>query len=262
MPNHDHATPLSRPLSATALLLTLALPATGHASAWIQQFTGPYLTIATTSTTVPAFSGGSFGSTPVTGLEQFDPALGTLHNVSFAVEGSYDVEVSLFTSVIDESLEHLVDADVQFQVSLDVPTGGGGGLLFASGVGSANFFCSGGAFDAACSDDISPQPVSDSYLAAEDATLRLKDGGLLSLFVGNGELDFLTLRFFQFGDAVFFNAADNIDTDTFFSDAAFTVGPTSVTVTYGFVPAPVPLPPAAWLAAPAALALVRARRRH
>ena len=63
MPNHDHATPLSRPLSATALLLTLALPATGHASVWIQQFTGPYLTIATTSTTVPAFSGGSFGIT-------------------------------------------------------------------------------------------------------------------------------------------------------------------------------------------------------
>ncbi|MEQ8661912.1 MAG: choice-of-anchor E domain-containing protein, partial [Gammaproteobacteria bacterium] len=110
----------------------------------------------TTSTTVAAFSGGSFGSTAVTGLAQFDPALGTLQGVTFTVDGSYAVDVSLFTTVIDEALEHGVDADVSFQLSLDVPTGGGGGLLFASGVDSANFFCSGGAFEGACSDAISP----------------------------------------------------------------------------------------------------------
>ncbi|MEQ8495104.1 MAG: choice-of-anchor E domain-containing protein, partial [Gammaproteobacteria bacterium] len=227
-----HLHPVSRRLACGALTLALTLPATGHAmitsggAGLLYVAIEAPLSTTTTSATVPAFSGGSFGSAAVTGLSQFNPALGTLERVTFSVDGSYDVDLSLFTNVVDETSAHSVDADVQFQVSLDVPAPGGGGLLFASGVDGANFFCSGGAFSSPCTDDLSPQTVSDSYFASEDATQRLADDGLLSLFVGTGNLDFLTLSFFQFASSVYFATAENIDTDTYDTDASFNVGPT------------------------------------
>lgn len=220
-----------------------------------------YAATTMTSTTLPEFSGNAsgFGNTSsITGLDQFDPALGTLTGVHFDITSSYTARVSLEAYVIDEAEPHELEAQASFQVSLTVPTGGGGGLLFANGGDSAFFACSDGPFSGTCSDSLNPEIVSGDYAEADDATVRLVNAGLLPLFVGGGNLDFLEFGLFFFSNGGLQVAiADNID--AFGADIEFDLGPTDVTVTYTYNP--VPLPPAAVLFAPLAFGLLRQGRK-
>lgn len=214
-----------------------------------------------TSATLPEFSGSAsstFNTTATTGLDQFDPALGTLTGVHFDISSSYLAAVFLEAYVIDEAASNELDAQASFQISLTVPASGGGGLLFANGVDSANFSCSAGPFSGACSDSSSPATVSGGYAEAEDATSRLVDANLLSLFIGTGNLDFMEfgLFFFSNGGLQIFSS-DNLD--VFGAEIEFDLGPTDITVTYTYNP--VPLPPAAILFAPLALGLLRSGRK-
>jgi len=214
-----------------------------------------------TSTTLAAFSdttNGIFNTRATTGLDQFDPALGTLTGVHFDITSSYTAAVFLEAYVIDEADANELEAQASFQVSLTVPTGGGGGLLFANGGDSAYFGCSEGAFGGACSDSLNPEIVSDTYAETDDATTRLVNNGLLSLFVGTGNLDFMKfgLFFFANGAIEVFNA---VNIDVVGGEIEFDLGPTDITVTYTYNP--VPLPPAALLFAPLAAGIVLRGRK-
>ena len=205
-----------------------------------------------TSTTLAAFSdtaNGIFNTRATTGLDQFDPALGTLTGVHFDITSSYSASVFLEAYVIDDTDANELEAQASFQVSLTVPTSGGGGLLFANGGDSAYFSCSEGPFGGACSDALSPEIVSGAYAETDDATTRLVNNGLLSLLVGTGNLNFMEFGLFFFangGIEVF--SAHNIDVVG--GEIEFDLGPTDITVTYTYNP--VPLPPAALLFAPLA----------
>ena len=215
----------------------------------------------TTSTTLAAFSGGTssiFNTTATTGLGQFDPALGTLTGVHFDISSSYSAAVFLEAYVIDEAASNELDAEASFQISLTVPASGGGGLLFANGVDSAYFSCSAGPFSGACSDTLNPETVSGAYAEAEDATARLVDDNLLSLFIGTGNLDFMEFGLFFFSNGnLQILSADNIDVVG--AAIEFDLGPTDITVNYTYNP--VPLPPMAVLFAPLAFGLLRNGRK-
>lgn len=207
---------------------------------------------------MPAFSGGNFSSKTVSGLHQFDPALGVLSGIEFKVVNSYDVDITYDTEVSRPNRPHDLNVRIPFQISLSVPTASGGGSLFATATNSVSFTCSAGPFQSPCTDNNNPQNAVDSYLRTDDATQRLIDNNQFSLFVGTGDIDFLGLEFFQFDQGVQFLSSRNIDTSWLDIDSFFNMGPVDISVTYTY--SAVPLPAAFWLFGTALIGIARIKR--
>lgn len=228
------------PLAASLAVGLLSLPATAA-------------TIST-SVVVPAISGSGYTPpTPVAGLAQFDPSNGTLTGIEFGLHvSSYDLAVSLASWDDPGTGALFQSADLQAQMSVNVELSGGGGLLFASTVFSDTIF---NEFDSISAVGVPGSPESS------DATASLISHGLLSDFIGTGNVSILGLGVFSFGFPGMVALDDGTFADGQSSLDSFNVGPSTMSITYTYTPAVVPLPAGVWLFGSALLGLAGIRRK-
>ncbi len=207
--------------------------------------TSPPSNTISTTTTVPAFFGDSnFHSEPVSGLSKFDPALGTLIGVELQINNSYDVISRLIFETTDPELAYEIDATIDFQISLSVAYSNSSGGLFATAVNRGGFGCF---IDSEPEPGVIPGPedvicfdaeASATYSETEDVTSRLIENDALAMFIGSGELDFLTLDLLHFSNIQLnIISSENVDLETVFAEFDFDMGPANVTVIYTYEPA-------------------------
>lgn len=215
--------------------------------------------VKSTSTTLAATNGsvdggnGNFFTTSVTGLDQFNAALGTLTSVSFTVENAYNVNGSIHNVFVnDDSLDHEIAANISFQISLS-KVSGNSGYFFATGVDSIQISCSDSGQDA-CT-DFTSESISNAYSSTEDGTNKLQTNNLFNDFIGTGQVENLELAFVHFSDFQFeILSANNLDTFDAAALLEFEMGPTLIKIDYTYTP--VPLPGAAWLFGSAIIGLI------
>ncbi|MEE9336543.1 MAG: choice-of-anchor E domain-containing protein [Methylococcaceae bacterium] len=229
-----------RPISFVSFFVCVFLSGISNAVT-----TSPPTNTISTTTTVPAFVGDSnFHSEPVLGLSKFDPDLGTLTGVELQINNSYNVASRLLFDTIDSELAYEIEAVIDFQISLSIPYSGGSGGLFATGVNGDSFGCF---VDSEPNPEIIPGPEdvicfdaesSATYSETEDVTSKLIDNDALPMFIGSGELDFLTLEFLHFSNIQLeIVSSENVDLATVFPEFDFDMGPADVTVIYTYEPA-------------------------
>lgn len=215
--------------------------------------------VTSTSTTLAATSGsvdggnGNFFTMPVTGLDQFNAALGTLTGVSFTVENAYNVNASIYNVFVnDDSLDHEIAANISFQISLN-KVSGNSGFFFATEADSIQISCNDSGSDA-CT-DLTSESAINTYLITEDGTNRLQTNNLFNDFIGTGQVSNLELALVHFTDFQFeISSAVNLDTIDAAALLDFEMGPAIVTIDYTYTP--VPLPGAAWLFGSAIIGLI------
>jgi len=179
----------------------------------------------------------SFGMpTVVTGLQQFDPSLGTLTGVSFAVTtGTFSWTADMFGEPMTGA-----DFDAEFTTNIQ------GDLVYLDGSSGLAVVVAPDSFDLLC---VGTEP--DSCFDSNDNTLDyttssfpiarpLTDFNLADL-VGVGNVTNLQLGVGMFGTS--FLSVNGLDFVEVFGSADITGA--TVEVTYEF--APVPVPAAAWL---------------
>lgn len=228
------------PVAASLAIGLLSLPATAA-------------TIST-SVVVPAISGSGYTPPmPVAGLAQFDPSNGTLTGIEFGLDiSSYDLAVSLGSWDDPGTGALFQSADLQAQMSVNVELSGGGGLLFASTVFSDTIF---NEFDSISAVGVPGLPRSS------DATAQLTSHNLFSSFIGTGNVSILGLGVFSFGYPGMVALDDGTFADGQPSLDSFNVGPSTMSITYTYTPAVVPLPASVWLLGSALLGLAGIRRK-
>ena len=207
-----------------------------------------------TSAVIPLTSGGgNFNLYPVTTLDQFDPANGTLTGISFSLEvDNYDVNMFL-DGWEDMGISPFMLADLSGQISVDVNLGGGGGLLFSSTVFGDTIF-----------DEFDDVDLSGSSFGAvsQDATASLMNNGVFGDFIGTGQVSIVELAIATFSHPQVVTLEDGSFAEGFQSINTFDLGPSEITIDYTFTPTVVPVPAAAWLFGSALLGLVGVSRKR
>lgn len=228
------------PVAASLAVGLLSLPATAAT--------------VSTSVVVPVISGSGYTPpTPVTGLAQFDPSNGTLTGIEFGLQvSSYDMALSLASWDDPGTGALFQSALLQSQISVNVALPGGGGLLFASTSFNGSIF---NEFDSISAVGVAGSPEST------DATATLISHGLFSDFIGTGNVSILGLGVFSFGFPGMVTLDDGTETDGQPSLDSFNVGPSTMSITYTYTPAVVPLPATMWLLGSALLGLAGLRRK-
>lgn len=215
-----------------------------------------HATAATISTSVviPAVSGSGYAPTlPVSGLAQFDPANGTLTGIELGLHvESFDATLGLGSWNDPGTGAQFESAYLSIQISIDVALPGGGGLLFASTSFGGMIFDEAGTISAV------GEPGAPRV---DDATESLTNYGLLSSFIGTGDVSILGLGIFSFGYPGMVNLDDGTSTDGTPYIGSFDVGPSTMSIHYTYTPAVVPLPAGVWLFGSALLGLAGIRRR-
>ncbi len=238
-----------------AVILNLAL--TGAAKA---------ATITQTGVFSDIFDGASYtspGSLPtgfffaeelVTGVDKFDPAMGTLIGVTVSADFESSLTFDVFADdVIDDSLPHSVDADADFLSAFIGYSPGGGTSTFT--LTSADYspvaFCFGDPFDGPCFDVFFEDMVtSGSDLVSSLSSFDPSD------FVGAGPVTALSAIIAIPGDALF--SLDNVGSAG--ANLSAEMRYIDLKVTYEFTP--VPEPTTLLLAGLASVGLLAHRRRR
>lgn len=208
-----------------------------------------------TSTIIPVTDGSGFTLIPVSGLSQFDPANGTLTGITFSLDiSSYDLTLSLGSWDDPQTGAAFESANMSAQISISAALPGGGGLIFSSTSSGGDIYDE---FDSVNIPGSSGGPVS------EEAMERLTSDteyNLVPDFLGTGDVSILELGIFTFGHP----EVVTLDDGTFaYGDpqiAAFSVGPSTLTIDYTYTPTVVPAPAAVWLLGSGLLSLAGFRR--
>ncbi|MEZ5565983.1 MAG: VPLPA-CTERM sorting domain-containing protein [Gammaproteobacteria bacterium] len=206
-----------------------------------------------TSAIIPVTSGSGFTLLPISGLAQFDPSQGTLTGITFSLDiSNYDVTLSLSSWDDPGTGAQFQSANLSGQFSIDAALPGGGGLLFSSTAFGNDLYDEFGTVDVF---GFSGGPV------LEDAMARLTTEGLLTSFIGTGNVSLLSFGVYSFGypDMVELDDGSFADGNPYID--AFNVGPSTVTIDYAYTPAVVPLPAGIWLLGSALLGLAGIKRR-
>lgn len=209
----------------------------------------PSLTSAalfTTTTTVNAFDSNSdpSGEVSVNGLSLFDSSLGTLTGIRFNVSTNYQADIFL-NSFDGSSGFAFVEALLNFQVALQIPTSSNSFILFANGGDPATI--------SDPNETLSVGPID--LLETEEATARLQAVNLFNDFIGSGNIDFIELGIFALpsGDDVLLSDGSRVSGEPIIN--SFSFDPTTVSIDYTYVSA-VPVPAAVWLFCSGLLGLI------
>ena len=197
--------------------------------------------ISTSTTTV---SGAN-----ISGLNLFDPALGTLTEVNILGSLSYTFDIDLSTYVIDTAQPHQVDAVVGVAITLIDDSAG---VLIDVAAENVPFNCSSSG-SISCTGSISPQQIINSSTVNRTIT----SSNLLSIFTGSGNIDFLQLESIPM--AVDFLSSNNIDESRFHAGSSLLNLNADITVTYNY--SPVPIPAAIWFFGSGLLSMIVIARR-
>jgi hypothetical protein len=208
---------------------------------------------------------GSFITTPVTGLSQFNPGLGTLTGITFTVANTYSVTGSVVdTYVINNGDAHAADVQLDFQISLSQDLGGGSGLFYASHVNTMQFSCNGDAESNSCLDSETANWSGVTYTEVNPTTSLLNNSSALNHFIGTGNVSTLSLGLFHFSEQlqIIYSGTENLGFDNAYGDFALNMGPATVTVDYMYETSEVPLPGAVWLFGSGLVGLAGVARRR
>ncbi len=197
--------------------------------------------ISTSTTTV--------SGTNISGLNLFDPALGTLTEVTISGSLSTTLDVELSTHVIDTAQPHQIDAVVGVAIVL---IGNLSSVLIDVAAENVPFNCSGSG-SISCAESISPQQI----ISSSTVNGAFTSNNLLSIFTGSGSVDFLQLESIPM--AVDFSSSNNIDESRFHAGSSLLNLNADITVTYNY--SPVPIPAAIWFFGSGLLSMIAMARR-
>lgn len=214
-----------------------------------------------TSVVIPVVSGDGYHiEIPVSGLAQFDPANGTLTGIELGLHiESYDVTLSLGSWDAPETGGDEPEAGAEFEsatlsmeIYFDVALSPTSGLMFASTSFADTIY------DEYDTVSVFGEPGTP---VIEDAMARLTDYGLLSDFIGTGNVSIVSFGVIAFDDPERVNLDDGTTTSGAPHIDSFTGGPSTMSIHYTYTPAVVPLPAGVWLLGSALLGLAGIRRR-
>ena len=238
------------------LVVLLLLGSTGSALADTQTEVGSYPDINDgNSYSSPGGGPGSFffAAEDVTGIDKFDPSLGTLNTVTLFAEFVSDVETSVSADAVDtDSDPHYVEFDGDFLQAFIGYSPGGGGSTFT--LVSSNYVpfasCGDGEFSGGCFDSVfDSNHANSSDVVSNLASYDSND------FIGVGPVTTLRAIIAIPEDGTFF--LDNVDTAS--AEIAAYMSNISLTVEYDYTP--IPEPTSALLALLAGCAMLTSRRR-
>lgn len=193
----------------------------------------------------------SFGTpAAVTGLQQFNPALGTLTGVSFIVSaGDFSVNADLYGEPVTGAM---FDGEFQGDIQADLIYNNGTSGLVLDLIGdSINLLCSGTEPDP-CGDN-----SSNNFDFATDSSIipRILSEFNLSDIVGTGDVTNLSLSV----DPLGFSFVQNSGLNFISVDGLAEITNATVSVTYSY--AVVPVPAAVWLFGSGLIGLIGIARK-
>ncbi len=191
----------------------------------------------------------------ISGLQQFDPALGTLTGVTLStnftvtVEGEIEVYESDVYGIIDPSMSHSAEFYPWDGYTAGVTTVV---AFFTSPTTTATLASATTDIRPSCAGEASAEPcfgsTGYSFLFADESWIignTLEKIGLGNL-LGTGVLGGLTVSSYHPSDSAVFDL-NNVSVDGVSGLISTEIFAGSVTLTYEYTPTPVPVPAAVWL---------------
>jgi hypothetical protein len=198
----------------------------------------------------PGDAGYTLPDKAITGLDQFDPALGTLTGITLEIEADWYWQIDAYgQSVLDDSQPNSIDFAIDFiQIFIGYNAAGGSTFVLVSADESVEVYPYAEEFEGPAFD-------SNDNLGTLSGPVDITPQVDLNDFIGLGPVTSLA-AFIAYPDGVDQFDIENLDPDETYADLVISLNGADVTLTYHYVPEPTTMA----LLGVGAAAIVRRRR--